>query len=74
MKFLMVLEYYNTKRGKNFLILIFKNINLIFFHSLFQAKLCTHYNKDIFDNDTFYVTLEFKLFYIYNKKLYSRVK
>jgi len=39
--------------------MIFKNLNLIIFQSLFQAKLFTHYNKYIFANGTFYVAPRF---------------
>ena len=50
-------EYYKTENGDNFMLL--KNPNLIIFQSLFQAKLFTQYNKNIFAHGTFYIAPKF---------------
>jgi len=50
-------KYYKTVRNENFM--IFKNTNLIIFHSPFQVKLFMKHNEDIFVDGIFYIASRF---------------
>jgi len=59
------LKYYKTVRNENYM--IFKNPNLIIFHSSFQEKLFMKYTEDIFVDSTFYIVPKFT-YQVFNKK------